>query len=174
MTETEHSREDRERFMARFGEVAEHSPWVAAAVWDADPEVAQSRDPVVLSDAFGRAVRSAPREQCLELLRAHPDLACGVRDRAQMGADSQSEQAGAGLDQCTPEEFIEFQSLNLAYREEFGFPFIIAVSGLDRREILKRFRDRIERSEEAEFKTAVENVIRIIGFRLEKILSSHG
>ena len=119
-------------------------------------------------------MRSAPREQCLELLCAHPDLACGVRERALLGADSQSEQASAGLDACTPEEFIEFQSLNLAYREQFGFPFIIAVSGMDRHEILKRFRDRIERSQEEEFKTAVENVIRIIGFRLEKIVNNHG
>lgn len=160
--------------MRRFGEVAEDSPWVAKAVWEADQEAALSDDLVLLSDAFGRAVRSAPRERQLDLLRAHPVLACGVRERASMGADSQAEQAGAGLDQCSPEEFIEFQSLNHAYREQFGFPFIIAVSGMDRHAILERFRNRIERSEEDEFKTALENVIRIIGFRLERIVNANG
>ena len=99
----------------------------------------------------------------MELLRAHPVLACGMVGNDELTRMSREEQAGAGLDKCSPDEFIEFQSLNLDYKSKFGFPFIIAVQGMSRHEILDRFRDRVERSEDQEFATAVENVIRIIG-----------
>lgn len=160
----------RERFLARFGGVVEHSPWVAEAVWAHYPAAARSQAYEALIDSFGRVIRSAPREQRMELLRAHPDLACGVVSSHEFSESSRSEQEAAGLDKCTPEEFIEFQSLNLEYKAKFGFPFIIAVRGMTRKEILERFRDRIERSAEDEFATAVENVIRIIGFRIADVL----
>jgi OHCU decarboxylase len=87
---------------------------------------------------------------------------------------SRNEQHDVGLDRCSPEEFIEFQSLNVAYRAEFGFPFIIAVKGMSRKDILERFRSRIERDPDEEFVTAVENVIRIAGFRIADALGRHG
>lgn len=165
---------EREHFLARFGNVAEHAPWVAEAVWERYPAAARAEEYDGLVDAFGKVIRTAPHEQRLELLQAHPDLACGVVSSRDLTAASRTEQAGAGLDQCSPEEFIEFQSLNVEYKSQFGFPFIIAVKGMNRREILERFRDRIERAPEAEFATAIENVTRIIGFRIADVLGTRG
>lgn len=165
---------ERAQFLARFGAVVEHAPWVAEAVWERYPAAARAEEFEGLTDAFGRVIRTAPREQRLELLRAHPDLACGVVASSELTEASRNEQSGAGLDRCSPEEFIEFQSLNVEYKAKFGFPFIIAVKGMNRREILERFRDRIERKPEEEFSTAVENVLRIIGFRIREILDANG
>ena len=165
---------DRRRFLERFGNVVEHSPWVAEEVWERYPAVARAQDPQELVEAFGRVIRGAPREQRLELLRAHPDLACGIVASSQMTDVSRNEQESAGLDQCTPQEFIEFQSLNLEYKSRFGFPFILAVTGLDRKEILKRFRNRIERSPDEEFTAAIENVVRIVGYRIDEISGRDG
>ncbi len=161
---------NREHFLERFGGVAENAPWVAEAVWDQYSSVAKAHEYQPLVEVFGRIVRTAPREQRLELLRAHPDLACGVVASSELTEASRQEQAGAGLDHCTPREFIEFQSLNLEYRARFGFPFIIAVKGMDRTEILRRFRNRIERTPEEEFTSAMENVVRIIGSRIAEVL----
>lgn len=161
---------DRLRFLRRFGAVVEHSPWVAEAVWERYPAAAREEEYEALTDAFGRAIRLSPGEQRLELLRAHPDLACGIVASHELSESSRSEQEGAGLDRCTPQEFIEFQSLNLEYRRKFGFPFILAVTGMTKKEILERFRDRIERSKADEFATAVENVIRIVGLRIADVL----
>lgn len=164
----------REHFLARFGEVVEHAPWVAEAVWGQHPAVARAEERVPLIDAFGRVIRLAPKAQKLELLSAHPDLACGVVASSELTQASREEQRGAGLDECTPQEFLEFQSLNLEYKQKFGFPFILAVKGLERKEILEHFRNRIERSEEDEFATAIENVLRIIGFRIAEVIRNHG
>ncbi|HKJ16269.1 MAG TPA: 2-oxo-4-hydroxy-4-carboxy-5-ureidoimidazoline decarboxylase [Xanthomonadales bacterium] len=162
---------DRDQFLKQFGSVVEHSPWVAEAVWNEHNRAARSYDFESLVDAFGRVIRSAPEETQLELLSAHPDLACGVVASSALSRESKEEQEGAGLDRCSPQEFIEFQTLNIEYRKDFGFPFIIAVRGMNRREILKSFHRRIERSKEKEFATAIENVIRIIGYRIANILS---
>ena len=159
----------RQHFIDRFGEVAEFAPWVAEGVWERYPVIARSGNARDLTEAFGRVIRAAPEARRLELLRAHPDLACGIAARDALTSASRAEQRGAGLDQCSPQEFLEFQSLNLEYKAKFGFPFILAVKGLDRREILERFRDRVERSRAEEFTAAVENVIRIVGFRIEAI-----
>lgn len=164
--------EARERFLRRYREVFEHSPWVAEEVWERYPAVAKAEEYDPLIDAFAKVIRMAPREKQMALLRAHPDLACGMAAAKELTAASRSEQEGAGLDRCTAEEFIEFQSLNLDYRKEFGFPFIIAVQGMNRREVLERFRSRIERAPEQEFITAIENVIRIGCHRIEAVLNS--
>ena len=138
------------------------------------PRESRDEDFLTLAEVFGRVIRSAPHERRLELLREHPNLACGVAARSELTAMSHDEQQNAGLDKCSPEEFIEFQSLNLEYRSKFGFPFIIAVKDLNRREILDRFRERIERTAEQEYSTAIENVIRIISLRIEEIIKGHG
>jgi OHCU decarboxylase len=164
----------RQQFLQRFSDVAENSPWVAEEVWERYPADAKSGDFESLVDAFARIIRTTSHEKRIELLSAHPDLACGVVASSELSKESRSEQEGAGLDRCNLEEFIEFQSLNIAYRKEFGFPFIIAVRGMKRREILESFRRRIERTKEQELATAVENVIRIVGYRIAKVLSGHG
>ena len=151
----------RESFVARYGPVYEDSPWVAEAVWPA-VESGELDDPEALARAMRAAVDSAPRERRLELIRAHPQLAVAGR----MAEASVREQKGAGLDQCSPEELEAFRKLNAAYVERFGFPFIIAVKGLSRADILKAFADRLGNDAETEFATAIDQIHRIAGFRL--------
>ena len=117
----------RDRFLTQYESVAEHSPWVAKAVWDNHEQRALDEDFDELADAFGDVIRQSSEEQRLELLRAHPDLACGIASDDELTGMSRNEQQGAGLDQCSPEEFDEFQRLNREYKAKFGFPFIIAV-----------------------------------------------
>lgn len=162
----------RSEFIQRFGGVFEHSPWVAEAVWERYPQVAKTANMDELIEVFSRVVRIAPQNMQLDLLRAHPDLACGVVSSKELTPASKQEQASAGLDQCSPEEFIEFQTLNLEYKKEFGFPFILAVRDMDRQEILRHFRRRIERSPDEEFSTAIENVIRIASQRISNLFAS--
>lgn len=157
---------DRGGFLARYGGVYEHSPWIAAAVWDAG-EAADDVDG--LAAAMAAVVERAPRERRLALLRAHPDLAGRLALAGELGADSASEQAGAGLDKCSPEELDLFQRLNAAYVARFGFPFILAVRGRTRAEILEIFGRRVGADVDAEFREALDQVHRIARLRLEAL-----
>jgi OHCU decarboxylase len=148
-------------FLARFGPVYEASPWVAEGVWPA-VEAGELDDPAALAEALRAAVDAAPREMQLTLIRAHPELA----SRARMAGASAGEQSGAGLDQCSPAEFEAFQRLNAAYNARFGFPFIVAVKGLTRGDILRAFEARLANEPETEFATAIAQIHRIAGFRL--------
>ena len=109
-------------FMATFGDVAEHSPWVAEAAEEMRPF--QDRDAIVA--AFEQVLRAAGRAAKLALIRAHPDLATKAQSIAD---DSRREQAGVGLNALSPQEFSRFEALNKSSRERFGFPFILAVLG---------------------------------------------
>ena len=148
-------------FMERFGSVYEDSPWVAEAVW---PDYAAGRldRPGSLAEAMRNVVEHAPYEQKLALIKAHPELA----SRARMADASVQEQAGAGLTQCTPEEFEAFQRFNMAYKIRFGFPFIVAVRGMSRQDILAIFERRLSNDPELEFDTAISQIHRIAGYRL--------
>lgn len=150
-------------FVARFGGVYEHSLWVAEVVYGR-PGIDTLEG---LQAAMRAVVDAADNGRKLALLRAHPELACRQADS--LTVESASEQRGAGLDRCTPGEFAEFQRLNAAYREKFGFPFIIAVKGLDRQAILAAFRARLENDRDTELRTALEQVHRIARFRLEAL-----
>lgn len=157
---------DRSAFVERFGDIYEHSPWVAELAWDngLGPE---HDTPAALAEAMGEVLRSAPAQRQLEVIRAHPDLAGKAAIAGELTDDSTREQAGAGLDQCTPEELARFERLNAAYKEKFGFPFIMAVKGSDRHLILAAFETRLENSPEQERQAAIEQVNRIALFRLE-------
>lgn len=152
-------------FIDAFGSIYEHSPWVAEAVF---PAMTPGIDVQSMAEAMRLVVDEASDVLKLELLRAHPDLA-GRLSLAELTESSRSEQTGAGLDQCTPAELAEFRDLNNAYLEKFGFPFIFAVKGFHRTDILEAFRDRVHHSREEEFKTAIEQVHRIARLRLETI-----
>lgn len=147
----------RDEFLSRYGGVYEHSPWVAEACWP---------PPEDLAGAMRAVVDAAPRARKLALIRAHPELAT----RAKMAEASVKEQAGVGLDQCTPAEFEAFQRLNAAYNARFGFPFIYAVKGATRAEILAAFEARLRNDPETEFETAIAQIHRIAGFRLADLL----
>jgi OHCU decarboxylase len=148
-------------FIARFGPVYEASPWVAEGVWPA-VEAGRLDDPRALAEALRAEVDGAPREMKLALIRAHPELA----SRVTMAAASVKEQSGAGLDQCSPDEFAAFQRLNGAYNTRFGFPFIVAVKGLTRADILETFEARLASDPETEFVAAIAQIHRIAAFRL--------
>lgn len=158
---------DRDAFVARFGPVFEHSPWIAEEAWDAGlrPDTAEG-----LHAALVAVLRDAPRERQLALLNAHPDLAGKLAVRGALTADSTAEQASAGLDRCTPEELARFTELNDAYKAKFAFPFILAVKGRTRAEILEAFERRIHNTPEEEFATALGQVERIALLRLKDLL----
>jgi OHCU decarboxylase len=151
-------------FIARFGPVYEASPWVAEGVWPA-VEAGGLDEPAALARAMRTEVDAAPREMRLALIRAHPELA----SRTRMAQASAREQSGAGLDHCSPAEFEAFQRLNGAYNARFGFPFVVAVKGLTRAEILATFEARLANDPQTEFATAIAQIHRIAGFRLAEL-----
>lgn len=157
---------DRATFVAQFGEIYEHSPWVAELAWEAGLGAEQDT-PEGLAAAMGKVLDDASPERQLEVVRAHPDLAGKAALAGELTDDSTSEQAGAGLDQCTPEELARFERLNNAYKERFGFPFVMAVKGSNRHLILAAFEERLENSAEEERRTVVEQINRIALLRLQ-------
>ncbi|WP_081192622.1 2-oxo-4-hydroxy-4-carboxy-5-ureidoimidazoline decarboxylase [Halomonas sp. BC1] len=154
-----------ETFVAHYGDVYEHSPWVAKAAWQHGLEETHDA-PDALAELMGKMLQQASPEQQTAVIQAHPDLAGKAALAGELTHDSTSEQAGAGLDQCSPEEFARFEQLNAAYQEKFGFPFVIAVKGLDRYAILEAFEKRLDNDPVQERKTAIEQIIRIARFRL--------
>jgi 2-oxo-4-hydroxy-4-carboxy-5-ureidoimidazoline decarboxylase len=148
-----------EAFAAAFGDVAEHSPWVARHAAAARPFA--TREAMVA--AFAGAVAAAKRESQLALIKAHPDLAT----KAKLTADSTREQMGAGLDTLSAVEFARFTHLNEFYKAKFDFPFIFAVKGATKRMILEAFAERVNNTPEQEFAAALAQVCRIFGFRIE-------
>ena len=155
---------DRAAFVATYGAVYEDSPWIAATAYEA---LGAAHDDVdSLAGLMREIVDAAGAEKQLALLRAHPELADRVRLAGDMADASKAEQRGAGLDQCTAAEFTAFQRLNRAYRERHGFPFIIAVAGLDRQQILEALEARVANDTAAEFRTALDQVHRIARIRL--------
>ncbi len=154
---------DRTSFIAAFGDVAEHSPWVAEAAFAAAPFA--SRDDLI--EAFVAALEAAPHDMQHALICMHPDLAGKAAVAGTLAAASRKEQAGAGLDRLTAEEFARFTALNSRYRDTFGFPFIFAVKGATKAMILEAFERRLENDAETEFRTALGQIARIVRFRLE-------
>ena len=159
---------DRDGFVARFGAVYERSPWIAETVFEEGLTPRHDR-PSGLHEAMKKAVEASPRDQQLALLRAHPDLAGRLAMAGGLTVHSASEQAGAGLDQCTPEEFNRFTALNDAYKAKFGFPFIMAVKGRNRGEILAAFEARSANDAASEFRAALDEVHKIALFRLREL-----
>ena len=159
----------REDFVARFGGVFEHSPWIAEAAFDArlpgDTETAEG-----LHRALCAALAAADDARKLALLRAHPSLAGKLALAGGLTAASNAEQASAGLDRCTPDELVRFRTLNTAYEAKFGFPFIMAVRGVPRETVLAAFEQRIDNDRATEFATALAQVERIALLRLKEIL----
>lgn len=157
---------DRDAFIHALGGVVEHSPWIAAQAWQARPF--SSID--ALHDAFVRELMETPAETQLAVMRAHPELAGKAAIRGEMTDDSRREQGGAGLTECSPAEFARLSALNKAYNARFGFPFIIAVKGLDRATIIQRFAERLEHDRAREFAEALAQIGRIVRLRLEAML----
>ena len=155
-----------EAFVATLGGIFEHSPWVAEAVVGQRPFASVA----ALHRAMVAAVDVAGEGAQLALLQAHPDLAGKLARAGALTDASTREQAGAGLDQLTDAEYHRFEIANMAYRDKFGFPFIIAVKGHDKHSILTNFEARVKNDRATELQTALAQVARIGGFRLAALV----
>jgi 2-oxo-4-hydroxy-4-carboxy-5-ureidoimidazoline decarboxylase len=163
------SQMDEETFVARFGAVYEHSPWVATAAWRTG--VTTACDSVAgLAHALATTLSTASEEKKLALICAHPDLAGRTAVGGELTDESTNEQTSAGLDKCTQSEFDKFQRLNDAYTQKFGFPFVMAVRGANRHDILTAFQRRLEHSVPIEFERALGEIDKIARLRIETII----
>ena len=160
---------DKAAFLAKFGAVFEHSPWVADAVYDAHGGLVN--DAESLFAYFESVFLASDPSRQLTTLGAHPQLACALAAPDELTCDSVAEQSGAGLDRCSEAELMEFSSLNTAYSEKFGFPFIIAVKGRTRQEILRNFRKRLNNDMPMEYQAAVRQTCQIARFRIMDIIN---
>jgi 2-oxo-4-hydroxy-4-carboxy-5-ureidoimidazoline decarboxylase len=149
-------------FVTALGAVFEDTPAIAQQVWHQRP----FKDRIELYQCMVDAVKSASSAEKLELIRAHPDLG----SKAKMAIASVQEQAGAGLDRLSPEEYDRFTALNRAYREKFGFPFIIAVKNHTKTSILEDFVHRLENSSATEIDRALSEIAQIAEFRLLELV----
>jgi 2-oxo-4-hydroxy-4-carboxy-5-ureidoimidazoline decarboxylase len=152
----------REEFVRTVGYVFEDSPWVAERAWEQRPFASLE----ALSECMDRVVSGASHAEQLALLRAHPDLGT----RARIGESSTREQAGAGLDRLSPDEYALLMRLNTEYKEKFGFPFLYAVKRSGKGQILSALESRVASSKEEELAEALRQVFRIARFRLEEII----
>jgi 2-oxo-4-hydroxy-4-carboxy-5-ureidoimidazoline decarboxylase len=158
----------RDAFETALSGIFEHSPWVA--------EKAAKRRPFASVDALYAAmceiVENAGDERQLALINAHPELAGKAAVRGDLTAESTREQSGAGLAACSPEEFDKLQRLNRAYRDKFGFPFILAVRGYDRAGIIANFEARVGNARDVELRTSLEQIYRIARFRIDDLVAA--
>ena len=139
-------------------------------------EVAAGERPCASIDALHKtmsgAVETAGEVRQLALINAHPELAGKAAVRGELTAESTREQSGAGLDQCTQEEFDKLLTLNRTYREKFGFPFILAVRGYDRHGIIANFESRVNHSRTEELRASLDQIYRIARFRLDDLIDA--
>jgi len=153
-------------FIARYGGIYEHSAWVAEK---AAPIAAAASDMERVAEIMVDCVDNASADQQLALIRAHPDLAGKAQVAGELTEDSTTEQASAGLDSCSAEEFERFQTLNRDYHEKFGFPFVMAVRDSGRAEILAAFENRLNNDRNTEFETALAEIHKIARLRLHAL-----
>jgi 2-oxo-4-hydroxy-4-carboxy-5-ureidoimidazoline decarboxylase len=157
---------DRDAFVAALGWIFEDSPWVAERAWARRPFATVD----ALHAAMTQVVAEASEAEQLALLRAHPDLGT----RARISDASTGEQRGAGLDRLTADEFARLQRVNGEYRERFGFPFLFAVKGSTKHDVLAALESRVTRPRDEEFAEALQQVYKIARFRLEETLGATG
>ena len=155
---------DRAGFVKTVGWIFEDSPWVAERAFDARPFAGLDALHIAMTEQVERATFA----EALALLKAHPDLGT----RARLSAASTEEQAGAGLDSLTPAEFERLHRLNAAYRSRFGFPFLLAVKGSTKHDVLQALQARMEATPGDEYREALRQVYRIARFRLEELIKS--
>ena len=153
---------NKSEFLSTFGNVFERTEWIAEKCYDSKPYNNVQELVNKMMEVFENSIK----EKHLEILNSHPDLAV----KKKLTKESENEQANANLNQCTNEEFEEFNKLNKKYKKKFGFPFIIAVKGKNKNEILNIFRQRITNNINLEFEEAKKQVKKIATFRLSEII----
>jgi OHCU decarboxylase len=160
---------DRNAFVLTFGQVFEHSPWIAERAYDRGlPADADRADG--LHRALCAVLREASEAEQRALIDAHPDLAGRLALAGRLTEESAREQASAGLDRLTDRERARFVALNDAYRARFGFPFVMAIKGRSKAEILAAFERRLDHDAAAEQRTALAEIERIALLRLKELL----
>jgi len=153
---------NKSEFLSIFGNVFEKTEWIAEKCYDSKPYNSVHELVNKMMEIFDNSIK----KKHLEILNSHPDLAV----KKKLTKDSENEQSNANLNQCTNEEFKEFNKLNKKYKKKFGFPFIIAVKGKNKKEILNSFRQRITNNINLEFEEAKKQVKKIASFRLSEII----
>ena len=148
-------------FVSIFGNIFEKTEWIAEKCYSFKPY----NNLEELNSKMIEIFENAEKEKHLEIINSHPDLAV----EKNLTIDSKNEQKNANLNQCTEEEFIEFEKLNKEYKKKFDFPFIIAVKGKNKKEILNIFRQRIRNDINLEFEEAKKQVKKIANFRISEI-----
>ena len=152
-------------FVSTFGAIYEHSPWIAEQVFDRG--LTNEHDQIeMLHSLFCNVFLSADKDAQLGVIIAHPDLAGRAARAGELTKESTNEQASAGIDTLTEDEFNRFTELNDAYKAKFGFPFIMAVKGSNKYAILSGFEERIHNTPEQEFTRALAEINKIAAFRL--------
>jgi len=149
-------------FTAALGAIFEHSPWVAHDSWSQRPFAGVDQ----LHTAMCQALAAAGLDAKLALIRAHPELAGKAAIRGELTDASTREQSGAGLADCSPDEYAELTRLNDSYRKRFGFPFILAVRGHTRESIIANMRERVIHSRDVEIAECLKQIERIARLRL--------
>ncbi|MEX6506430.1 allantoinase PuuE [Jiella sp. M17.18] len=162
------SRMTQTAFVETFGGVFEHSPFIAERAVAGGLQAAHDR-PAGLAGLLAQSFREASEAERLQVLKAHPDLAGRLALAGELTERSKAEQAGAGLDALSEDELARFTDLNTRYVERFGFPFIVAVKGLTKDDILRAFETRIENDRDTEFQTACREVEKIARIRIDQI-----
>mgnify|MGYP006077026899 CR=1 FL=1 len=150
-------------FIGTFGNVFEKTNWIANKAFNSKPY--KSFDEFI--STIIKIYENSSKEDCLKIFNEHPELAVEKK----LTEDSRKEQKGANLNRCNNEEFSEFQNLNYDYKKKFSFPFIIAVKGKNKDEILSNFRKRIKNEINLEFEEAKNQVKKIATFRLNEIIN---
>jgi 2-oxo-4-hydroxy-4-carboxy-5-ureidoimidazoline decarboxylase len=156
-----------EEFVRIVGPVFEHSPWIAEMAWSRKPFANLEN----LQSALCEVVRNSSEEKQLALIRAHPDLVGKLALAGQLTKESTNEQTSAGLDKLSPVETAVFQKQNAAYKNKFGFPFVICARLNKKEAILAGFERRLKNSREQEILTALEEIFKIAELRLRDLIS---
>ncbi len=167
-TLAELNRLDRAQFAAALGSIYEHSSWIPGEAWSRRPFATVDELHAAMADVVARA----GRERQLALIRAHPELGGKATIGDPLSADSTAEQSGAGLMQCSPQEFARLQDLNARHNAKFGFPFILAIKGYDRGGIIAEFERRIDNDLDQEFAECLRQIDKIARLRLGMQIAS--
>tara|TARA_Y100000766_G_scaffold177689_1_gene152532 strand:+ start:245 stop:766 length:522 start_codon:yes stop_codon:yes gene_type:complete len=154
-------------FITLFESIYEHSDWVIKNIIKNNSNVPNTINELKIK--MKNEVDKSSENLKLKLLRAHPELGIKKSQLSSLTEASQEEQKSAGLDQCSEEEYQEIKSLNKLYKEKFQFPFIIAVKGLNRLDIIKSMKKRVDNNYEEEFLTAINEVHKIAKIRLDAL-----
>lgn len=159
---------DQSTFTTLLADIFEHSPWVPERVWRHRPFSTID----ALHQCMVKVVNQAGHAEKLTLIKAHPELAGKEAQAGTLTQASTQEQLGAGLDQCSPDELVRLRSLNSQYMGKFGFPFIIAVKGRDRNQIMEAMESRLAHSHQTEFQTCLDEIAQIARFRLDAMFKT--